>query len=125
MIDPLARSNQESIEQNEGSYEYVKINNQFVVPVLEDSRVTSLVLIALSLEVSPGQKEAIFAQEPRIRDSLLQVMFDHANIGGFSGAFTENRRLDQLRRALTESAKGVMGEMVHSVLIQDIARQQL
>lgn len=105
--------------------EYVKLTNQFVVPVVVDEMVTSLVLVSLSLEVGAGDREAIFAQEPKLRDALLQVMFDHANAGGFKGAFTNSSKLDILRNTLSDVARSVSGNRVSSVLIVDIARQDV
>ena len=103
--------------------EYVKLNNQFVVPVLQNGRVTSMVIMALSLEVKKGASEQIYSREPKVRDALLQVMFDHANAGGFEGAFTDGANLVFLRTALLEAAKSTLGDDVLDVLISDIARQ--
>lgn len=104
--------------------EYVKLNNQFVIPVVKDAKVVGLVAMTLSLEVPYGQKENIFAHEPRIRDSFLQVLFDHANIGGFEGSFTSANNLSVLRNALREVAQKDMGkDIVSDVLILEIARQ--
>lgn len=103
--------------------EYVKLNNQFVVPLIADGRVTSMVILSLSLEVSPGATEATYAVEPRLRDALLQAMFDHANSGGFDGSFTDGRNLSALRRTLLEAARQVLGADLREVLISDIMRQ--
>lgn len=103
--------------------EYVKLNNQFIIPLVEDERVSSMVVLSLSLEVSPGMTEAVFAKEPKLRDSFLQILFDHANTGGFRGAFTDGAQLSTLRKALLEAAKTVMPDIVTDVLITDIARQ--
>lgn len=105
--------------------EYVKLNNQFVVPVLANEKVTSIVLLSLSLEVTPGEREHIFAVEPKLRDALLQTMFDHANMGGFKGSFTNSANLDILRQALRETAYKTIGPTVSDVLIIDIARQEV
>lgn len=105
--------------------EYVKLNNQFVVPVISDTVVASMVLISLSLEVSDGKREDVFAREPKLRDALLQVMFDHANIGGFAGAFTNSGNLEVLKRALLETSRTILGDYVSDVLILDIARQEM
>jgi hypothetical protein len=102
---------------------YVKLNNQFIVPVVAEGRVESLVVLSLSLEVTPESSEAVFAREPKLRDSFLQVLFDHANAGGFSGNFTAGTSMTTLRRALLESAMQVMGPVVSGVLIEDIVRQ--
>lgn len=110
-------------EDTENAHEYVKLSNQFVVPVVGDGRVASLVVLSLSLEVTAGSSEMVFAQEPKLRDVFLRVLFDHANIGGFEGNFTEQHRMDRLRRALWEAARNVMGSAVFDVLITEIARQ--
>ena len=103
--------------------EYVKLPNQFVVPVLQDGRVSAMVVMALSLEVSAGQSEAVFSREPKIRDAFLQVLFDHANSGGFRGSFTDGSNLILLRRSLHEAARETLGDIVSDVLITEIGRQ--
>ena len=103
--------------------EYVKMNNQFVVPVLQDGSVHALVVMSLSLEVPAGQKDAIYSHEPKLRDSFLQVLFDHANVGGFDGAFTDANNLAVIRGALREVAIKDMGDQISDVLIVEIARQ--
>lgn len=104
--------------------EYVKLNNQFVVPVVQDQVVVALVVLALSIEVPEGQKEAVFRREPKLRDSFLQVLFDHANIGGFDGAFTAANNLAVLRSALREAGQKDVGvDIIKDVLILEIARQ--
>lgn len=103
--------------------EYVKLNNQFVVPVVQKERVTALVVVSLSLETKVAMSETVFAREPKLRDAFLRVLFDHANMGGFQGAFTKSDRLDLLRTALREVAQREFGDDVIDVLIVDIARQ--
>lgn len=110
-------------EEPNAEREYVKMSNQFVIPVVQDGMVASLVVMSLSVEVKPGHREAIFAREPKIRDSFLQVMFDHANVGGFRGIFTDNNMLDVLRTSLRNAAIRDAGDHVTDVLILEIARQ--
>jgi hypothetical protein len=110
-------------EPEEGAPEYVKMNNQFVVPVVEEGRVAAMVVLSLSLEVDPGNTEAVYQREPKLRDVFLQVLFDHANTGGFSGSFTDGSNLVVLRTSLKEAAALVLGSAVNDVLITDIARQ--
>ncbi len=105
--------------------DYVRLSQQFVVPVVEDERVAAMVVLALSLETIPGASDAVFAREPKLRDALLQVMFDHANSGGFDGAFTDAAALDPLRRQLTEAAQAVLPGTVSEVLVVEVARQDL
>ena len=103
--------------------DYVKLNNQFIVPVLEDGRVASMVILSLSLEVTQGSSEIVYAREPKLRDAFLQTMFDHANAGGFRGAFTDASNLVLLRSALMEVSVSTLGDLVTDVLIVDIVRQ--
>ncbi|EBA17080.1 hypothetical protein RSK20926_08922 [Roseobacter sp. SK209-2-6] len=105
--------------------EYVKIANQFVVPVVEKETLSSLVVISLSLEVRKGLSERIHTYEPKLRDAFLQVLFDHANMGGFRGAFTRSDVLDPLRTALREAAQRDIGKGIYDVLIIEISRQDV
>ncbi|WP_375258610.1 flagellar basal body-associated FliL family protein [Citreimonas sp.] len=103
--------------------EYAKMSNQFVIPVISNDKVTSLVVASLSLEVGTGVSETVFAREPKLRDAFLRVFLDHASIGGFDGNFTAATRLASLRTALLESTRPVMGNQVSDVLITELARQ--
>lgn len=103
--------------------EYVRLNNQFVVPVVQNASVRSLVVMSLTVEIEAGQAEFVFNREPRIRDAFLRVMFSHANAGGFDGAFTSPAALNPLRSGLRDAAYDVLGEIVNDVLIVDIVRQ--
>ena len=105
--------------------EFVKLNNQFVVPVIEQAEVSSLVVLSLSLEATYGLREAIYEREPKLRDSFLRVLFDHANMGGFSGAFTESSTMELLRNTLKEAAQNEIGPEVSDVLIGSISRQDI
>jgi len=122
---PGTRAVPETPEGETPLHDYVKLNNQFVVPVVQDGQVASMVILALSLEVSAGSTEQVYAMEPKLRDVFLQVLFDHANAGGFSGDFTVSKNMVVLRDALREVAIRTLGGNVTDVLIIDIARQDL
>ncbi len=105
-------------------YQYVQMTNQFVVPIVRDQRVSSMMVLSLSIETAEGRTDTIYDKEPKLRDIFLQVMFDHANIGGFDGVFTDVSQLAVLRRALREVAQKSLGsDIVNDVLIVDMARQ--
>jgi flagellar protein FliL len=98
--------------------EYVKLNNQFIVPVVLNERVNALVVLSLSVGVTKGQSGMVFDREPKLRDAFLQVLFNH-------GSFTESTNMAVLRRALNEAGRAVLGEMMGDVLITDLARQDV
>nr|WP_304504981.1 flagellar basal body-associated FliL family protein [Defluviimonas sediminis] len=103
--------------------EYVKLNNQFVVPVMNGGDIRSLVILSLSVEVEAGQAEVVYTREPKLRDAFLRVLFDHANTGGFDGSFTESGTIESLRRGLRAAAQDIIGSTSRDVLILDIIRQ--
>lgn len=112
-------------DEGQPNREYARMNNQFVVPVVEGGKVAALVVLSLSIEVTVGTKEAVFAAEPKLRDVFLQVLFDHANIGGFEGTFTSSANMRTLRRALKDAAQKAIGPQITDVLIIDIVRQDV
>lgn len=109
----------------EDEVEFARLNNQFIVPVVEDEELVSLVVLSLTLEVAAGGTETVFQQEPRLRDRFLSALFDHANVGGFDVGFTQTGTLAILRRSLREVAVEVLGDTVYDVLIVDIVRQEV
>ncbi|PKP69760.1 MAG: flagellar basal body-associated protein FliL [Alphaproteobacteria bacterium HGW-Alphaproteobacteria-4] len=121
--ESAAAANSHAESSDLGARNYVKLANQFVIPVVESGRVAALVIVSLTLEIKAGGSEEVYAVEPRLRDALLQVLFNHANTGGFRGAFTESGNMDALRKALLEAAKKTLGATVTNVLIADIVRQ--
>ncbi len=110
-------------EDNEKTQEYLKLTKQFVVPVVAEDEISALVTMSLSLEVSPGIEDVFYEIEPKLRDRFLQVLFDHANSGGFNGTFTRSDNLAALRKALLEVAQKDLGQDVSQVLIMSVSRQ--
>ncbi|WP_164660576.1 flagellar basal body-associated protein FliL [Tropicibacter sp. Alg240-R139] len=117
-----AKAKPEKDEKSSGS-EYVKLPKQFVIPIVTKDHISALATVSLSLETVEGSTEAVYSKEPKLRDMFLQVLFDHANMGGFDGAFTRPDNLAPLRKALNEVARKELGDIVKDVLIVDIARQ--
>ncbi|SMY08229.1 flagellar basal body-associated FliL family protein [Flavimaricola marinus] len=105
--------------------EYARLNNQFVVPVVSNEQVQALVVVSLSVEVPTGEKDFVFEQEPKLRDAFLQVLFDHANLGGFDGQFTATTNMRNLRTALRNAAREAIGNQVSDVLILELVRQDV
>lgn len=118
-----AKESEAVTEGDENATEFVKLNNQFIVPIVKEGTVQSLVILSVSLEVVSGKSEDVYADEPKLRDGFLQVLFDHANAGGFDGAFTNAVNMDNLRAALLETGLKVLPDDLKKVLITDIVRQ--
>ncbi|MEX2521105.1 MAG: flagellar basal body-associated FliL family protein [Paracoccaceae bacterium] len=115
----------EPVHAVSSSTEYVKLDRQFVVPVVNDEKVEALMVISMAVEIDAGGVDNVFEQEPKLRDEFLRVLFTHAQSGGFSGVFTEPRVMDDLRAALAATARSVLGSHVRSVLLTNVIRQDL
>lgn len=102
---------------------FVKLTNQFIVPIVAEEDVSALVVLSITLETSADATESLYNLEPKIRDTSLRVLFDHAYAGGFDGHFTAPPKLDTLRRSLLEAIGPISGGTVTDVLITDIVRQ--
>lgn len=102
---------------------FVKLNNQFIVPIVKKDAVAALVVLSITLETSTEHSEMLYAKEPKVRDAFLRVLFDHAYGGGFDGSFTTSPSLDALRYALLEAAHSEIGPEILDILITDIVRQ--
>lgn len=116
---------EEEVVEEDSAFEYVKLNNQFVIPDMDDGKVSAMIVLSISLEATADSRELIYSREPKLRDAFLQVLFDHANIGGFKGSFTETTKMASLRTALLDVAQSVLGDKINSVLLTDIVRQDV
>lgn len=122
---PEAPSDEHGSDIDLSNVQYVKLSNQFVVPVVKDDAVSAMVVISLSIETTPAMADTVYLLEPKLRDALLRVMFLHANSGGFEGQFTRGESMKDLRGSLLEAARVVLGSLVSDVLITDILRQDV
>ena len=116
-----AEEKAEEPEQEERTF--VKINNQFVIPVVRENSVQSLVVLSINLETTPEHTETLYNHEPKLRDAFNGILFDFAYSGGFGENFTSSPNLERLRSALREEAQNILPEKVLDVLITDIVRQ--
>ena len=123
--DITAPKNEDRKAAAEEVTDFIKLPNQFVVPVVDGDRVKALVVMSLTIEISEPQEEAIFARLPKLRDGFLRVILDHANMGGFDGNFTSNGSMDTLRSGFVDVAQREFPQDIHDVLILDINRQDL
>ena len=125
LTEHVASNDVDLAEEDASANEYAKLSNQFIVPIVDDGLVSALVVLSLSVEVSAGNKDIVYLAEPKLRDGFLQAMFDHANIGGFSGNFTSAQNLRPLREDLSRLAKTIVPGIAKDVLIVDIVRQDV
>jgi flagellar basal body-associated protein FliL len=119
-----AHAEEAADEHEEAKSEFVPLERQFIVPVVSEDRVSSMMVLTLSLEVEPGTVESVFQREPKLRDALLRALFEHAYTGGFTGDFTAEHVMRELRGNLLKAARAVVGPNVKDVLVADIIKQE-
>lgn len=107
----------------DGEKAWFSFPNQFFVPLMRNSDISGTMIVALTIEMSKADEEAIHAQQHRLRDALLRAMMIHANTGGFDGNFTADPQMNRLKAELVKVAKDISENKVTDVLIEDIARQ--
>lgn len=135
LLNPIDAGNESSeaiveeveseIDIPQSEKEFVKMGNQFVVPIIKNDEVVALTVLSLSLEVEAGTQDSVLEQEPKLRNDFLSVLFDFAHLGRFDGTFTDVNTLNSLRAALHSVAKTSIGKHVTDVLILEIARQDV
>jgi hypothetical protein len=103
--------------------EFVQLERQFIVPVVSQDKVSSMMVLTLGVEVAPGKVEAVLGAEPKVRDALLRVLFAHAYTGGFEGDFTAEHVMRELRKNMLVAVREVVGPDARNVLVQDIVKQ--
>lgn len=108
-----------------GNFDFVRLDRQFVVPIIEDQVVRSLVVLELSLEIAPASSERVYAKEPKIRDALLAQLHLTAQEGGFLSRLGTAAFLQELREDLKASLVPILADDVHGVLIGNIVRRDV
>ncbi len=127
--DPKANAGKEMPEKppqlDLSETDYAKLDKQFIVPVIEDGGVIALVVVTMAIEVKKGGRDLVFEHEPKLRAEFLNVFFNHAQSGGFSGVFIESQLMGDLRSSLNAAAWSVLGETAHQVLVTSLIRQDI
>lgn len=111
--------------KNSGDGNYLKFGRQFVAPVIGDAGVRSLLVFDISIETRPGMVEKLYPMEPKLRDALLSTLLSLSNRGAFDRQLLDTENLEAIRRELLAAARGVIGDDARSVLILNMARQDV
>jgi flagellar protein FliL len=112
-------------EEDDGPTEIVKLPNQFVVPVIINKSVRSMVILTVALEVEQGQADFVRTLEPKLRDTFLDELFNLAAMGGFGDELISRKTLEIVRAALSQRARDVLRQKTVTVLVTDMARQDV
>lgn len=106
-----------------GSTAYYKFSREFIVPVVSDSNVQSLVILDLNLEIDPNLGESLYAMDPKLRDVVMTELIALSNEGRFARRMTDPSNYAEIRMRLLTAVQTVQAKGVRDVLILDLARQ--
>lgn len=104
---------------------YYKFSREFVVPVIRDNRVSSLVILHLSLEADSSISQKLFEMEPKLRDSIMTTLITISNDGQTFESITDVESYESIRSMILMNLKTVVSSGIHNVLIMDMARQDI
>ncbi len=103
--------------------EYLKFKRQFVIPVMNDKKIDSLLIMNFNLELNDAAPSDSFHLEPKFRDAFMRDLLELSNQGLFSGDLTSPKTFEVVRETLLGSSRRIMEEGIENVLILDIVRR--
>lgn len=108
-----------------GKAEYYKFTREFIVPIMKDERVESLVIININLETEPGVSQSLFTMEPKLRDNIMTTLIDLSNDGHTLERMTSAENYETIRSMIKKNLTSVVSTGIENVLIVDLAKQDV
>lgn len=106
-----------------GDVTYQKFKRQFVIPVMGEKKIKSLVIMNFNLELNSDAPSNSFSLEPKLRDAFMRDLLSLSNEGVFNGDFTSPETFETIRETLLGSSRRILNDGVNNVLILDIAKR--
>lgn len=105
--------------------DYFKFTREFVVPVMRDARVDSLVILNINLEVDSSITSKLFSMEPKIRDNIMTTLIGLSNDGQTLDAISNIDNYESIRASVLMNLQKIVPTGIENVLIVDMAKQEL
>ena len=96
-----------------------------MVPIIRESRVTSLVIMNLNLEADASISQKLFEMEPKLRDNIMTTLITLSNDGTTLESMTSVENYESIRSMIMMNLQSVMATGIHNVLIVDLAKQEI
>lgn len=104
---------------------YFKFTREFVVPIIRNGRVHSLVILNLNLEAEGDIASDLQSKEPKLRDNIMTSLITLSNDGTTFESVTSVENYELIRSTVLANLKSVMSTGINNVLIVDMAKQDL
>ena len=108
-----------------GDSAYYKFSREFVVPVMRDGQVKSLVILHISLETDSATSEKLFSEEPKLRDNIMTTLIGLSNDGRTLEQPTDINNYETIRSMVLMNLKDSVSDGIRNVLIVDVGKQNL
>lgn len=103
--------------------DYLKFKRQFVIPVMKDNKIQSLVIMNFNIELNDDAPSNSFTFEPKLRDAYMRDLLNLSNEGVFDDDLTSPETFEYIRETLLGSSRKIMPKGVQNILILDIAKR--
>lgn len=104
---------------------YYKFSREFIVPVLNDGKVESLVILNINIEADSSISQQLFSLEPKLRDTIMTTLIKISGDGSTLQNLTNAENYETIRSMLLMELKDVAPTGIENVLILDLAKQDL
>ena len=104
---------------------YFKFTREFIVPIMHDRKVSSLVILNINLEADSDISSKLFSMEPKIRDNIMTTLIELSNDGHTFNNITDVESYETIRAMVLMNLQRAIPSGIQNVLIVDIAQQDL
>ena len=104
---------------------YYKFTREFVVPIIRNGRVSSLVILNLNLEADASMERKLYDMEPKLRDNIMTTLITLSNDGTTFESMTSVKNYESIRSLVLQNLGSVVKEGITNVLIVDLAKQDI
>ncbi len=111
--------------ESESKASYFRFTREFVVPQLSDGRVSSLVILHVSLETDSDLSQSLFSMEPKLRDNIMSTLIEIGSDGVTYENITSVESYESIRSLILMNIRNVVPEGIRNVLILDMAKQDV
>ncbi|MFN3312048.1 MAG: flagellar basal body-associated FliL family protein [Hyphomonas sp.] len=111
--------------RNASALTYYRFSREFIVPLIDNGRVSSLVILNINLEVDAASSQTLFSMEPALRDNIMTTLITLSNDGRTFESISSIENYESLRAMILMNLKKTVPNGINNVLILDMARQDI
>lgn len=104
---------------------YYRFSREFIVPLIDNGRVSSLVILNINLELDSAASQNLFSMEPALRDNIMTTLITLSNDGRTFESISSIENYESLRAMILMNLKKLAPTGINNVLILDMARQDI